>query len=592
VVYDHQRDRVVLFGGLTGDTPLPELWEFNPEDRTWTQVELQGAVPGVVPDQIEAFQLAYDSTNNHVYLLGGFCERPSPAEDCIGLFPHADELWRWDPATGLFELVLSFDFDGRDISVYRRELQMVFDETRSELLVFGGEDYEPGSTGHPLSNQLWVWPVEQGRWIDRTPAQEHPVGRWLQTIAMSDSGRLLMFGGILPPFAAVYDTWTWDALSGRWEQPESPALPDGMRSAPSMVYVPVNDSFFLFGGYYEGSPTSDMWAFDSSQDAWNPVAPSGAMPELRSEATMVYDPDSQKVLLFGGIANTKFLQDTWEWDPVLAEWQERFPAQMPVARYQAVAAWTPGQVVLFGGGQEGGNPPLNDLWLWNSSAGSWTEIPMSDPWPEPESFNQLAYNRRLHRLILYNGEELWTLNPDSWEWRQIETAGDGPIGRRGHSLFYDDSQGRVMVFGGLGHNSGHLSDLWSLQRGLPAHLLEIPIDQADIPPEDQVVRLQVTLVAGGTATSQVGGQPVAGVNLYLWENGRWRRKADSLSAPSDPQEISFEIVDPDILAQLPFREGLSIHLAVTPATDLLLDNAESSIVVDYAKVTVSYRLQP
>ena len=63
----------------------------------------------------------------------------------------------------------------------------------------------------------------------------------------------------------------------------------------------------------------------------------------------------------------------------IVEWREEDP--MPVARFQAAAAATPGRVYTMGGfGVEGGSAPIDSMVSIDTSSGQWrTETPMPTP---------------------------------------------------------------------------------------------------------------------------------------------------------------------------------------------------------------------
>jgi hypothetical protein len=103
-------------------------------------------------------------------------------------------------------------------------------------------------------------------------------------------------------------------------------------------------------------------------------------PWARAACVMVYDPVSQKIVMFGGFGRTRYFDDTWTFDGT--NWKRIRTTVQPAARAAASAAYDAKlkQVVLFGGynGQY-----LNDTWMWNGATSTWTQAtPSHQPVPE------------------------------------------------------------------------------------------------------------------------------------------------------------------------------------------------------------------
>ena len=83
---------------------------------------------------------------------------------------------------------------------------------------------------------------------------------------------------------------------------------------------------------------------------------------------MVFDPSSQRVIMFGGsnALTSKFYNDTWEYDPVANTWTELRPSgELPAARFTTlVYAPSVGHVIMFGGAGVG-DLLLDDTWVFS-----------------------------------------------------------------------------------------------------------------------------------------------------------------------------------------------------------------------------------
>jgi hypothetical protein len=66
-----------------------------------------------------------------------------------------------------------------------------------------------------------------------------------------------------------------------------------------MVRDSVSGKVILFGGQGNGY-LDDIWAFDPVANTWTELNPSGKRPSARVWSSMVYDPHSPRMILFGG----------------------------------------------------------------------------------------------------------------------------------------------------------------------------------------------------------------------------------------------------------------------------------------------------
>ena len=159
--------------------------------------------------------------------------------------------------------------------------------------------------------------------------------------------QVTIFGG---SYYSTRYSETWDFSDTTWTK-RSPANQPSGRNRPSIAYDPKRRVTVLFGGSVPGDSTfyNDTWEFDGND--WirkSPYTP----PSPRNGATMVYDQNRGKMVLFGGYrweGRMVFFDETWEYDG--AQWIEVFPLSKPAARETAAMGYDSarGKVVLFGG---------------------------------------------------------------------------------------------------------------------------------------------------------------------------------------------------------------------------------------------------
>lgn len=151
---------------------------------------------------------------------------------------------------------------------------------------------------------------------------------------------------------------------------------------------------------------------------------------------------------------------------------ERLPVQhAPEARFDASLATDGrgGRVFLFGGRGEKGF--LSDLWLFSPGNGGWRRLARAGDGPGGRSGASLVWDDRHDRLYLFGGwradefgqnhflKELWTWKEDGG-WNR-EFFKDGPVGRAWQAAGYD--AGSMLLIGGYaGQGRYYLADAWRL----------------------------------------------------------------------------------------------------------------------------------
>jgi len=214
-----------------------------------------------------------------------------------------------------------------------------------------------------------------------------------------------------------------------------------------------------------GAPVETRGAAD-----WRAHAFEGAEPEGRSSQGMVYDSARQRVVLFGGYANTGYNDETWEWDG--ASWHLITPLDPendgnPSPRSQFALAFDPlrERTVLFGGYTSEG-AQSDELWEWDGA--SWALLEPQDPEgdgsPEARDGHRIAYAAKNKGVLLFGGFSqygchdqfdancgaTWLWNGASWQMLEIKDP-EGvtrPKPRSAHAMAYDPGRGRLVLHGG------------------------------------------------------------------------------------------------------------------------------------------------
>jgi len=245
------------------------------------------------------------------------------------------------------------------------------------------------------------------------------------------------------------------------------------RYGSAMVYNPVLQKGIFFGGGYQDTTGyelfNDMWLFDPTSNIWTEINPT-VKPSARSGHSMVYDSINHKTILFGGWVDTiGLMDDTWIYDSQTNQWTEVFHENKPSNRQSFSMYYDSNaqRVILFGGYREVGGH-LYDMWEYNYSNNSWTELNTSSN-PSGRYGSKMVYDPINHSAFLFGGRTTFIMD-DSWiyyygnnTWTELNTT-IRPDTRYWHGMVYDSNNNKVIVFGGrhLGAPGEALEDTWIL----------------------------------------------------------------------------------------------------------------------------------
>ncbi len=349
LAYDEARSKIVLFGGGRNDTrELSRSSSDCDSSPSWTESLLTSR-----PQSRREHTIVYDANKDTIVLFGG--------RSTVNATTPLDDTWEWCGS--------GWKRSGTSSEFPRYGHSMVYDNDNQKIIVFGGfsgasyldttmvrtstvsEGQESCSVTDTWSNLLIDGP---------TPRMRHAM------VYDSARGNVVLFGG-LNESGRLHDTWTTTTtvdngtVSYAWEPIEETGIHPSVRSGHAMAYDNSRGKVVLFGGYNGGEYLNDTWEWDGAR--WVEVeVVTGLVPHHREEHTLIYDPNRQKVILFGGRNHTHIFNDVWEWNGQL--WEETlFTGAAPTHRYKHAMAYDPvrNHALLFGGSDDG-NVFQRDTW--------------------------------------------------------------------------------------------------------------------------------------------------------------------------------------------------------------------------------------
>lgn len=264
------------------------------------------------------------------------------------------------------------------------------------------------------------------------------------------------------------------------ETPEPTATPSGLISDPpgispsprgyvSLVYDSESDRIVLVGGQ-TGNIVEDpsaasgaTWIYDVTANTWTQMDPPAATSR-RAAYGIAYDSESDRVILFGGGKGSAWeMNDTWAYDTNTNTWTRM--SDGPRGRLGPRLAYDSesDRVILFGGSSS------RDTWAYDFNSDTWTKMqPINRP--KETNFQGLTYDVESDRVIMFRGcddnskfdDSVWAYdyNPDSWE-ELVPGEGPWPPSREYAVLTYDTESDRVILFGGIGDSLAESNKTWA-----------------------------------------------------------------------------------------------------------------------------------
>ncbi len=215
---------------------------------------------------------------------------------------------------------------------------------------------------------------------------------------------------------------------------------------------------------------------------WTRVGPP-AVPDARYLQSAAFDETRNVLVMFGGLVwaslgGQRDDRELWEWDPAMSTWTNRTPAGVnPSVRKAASMVFDSahnkfeifgGRVVVPGAGTDI-SPVYADsaeLWEWDPASGVMSA--RSGKGPVARSQHSMVFEKSTGKVLLFGGATNLSIDAelyfgddvsvglgDTWEWDPV--AGKwtqvqpkiAPSARYGGALVWDSTRSRAVLFGGM-----------------------------------------------------------------------------------------------------------------------------------------------
>lgn len=305
-VYDASTNQMFMFAGQHAPTNIDfnDVWALknvisSTSNLNWVRL----LVSGKAPSDRFGHTAVYNTSSDRMIVFGGGTGFPGPCVSEVWLLEHPNAVggnptWAQQTPSGTLPPV-------------REGHVAVYDQTDNRMIVFGGTDCNGN-----YYNDLWILSNADGstgtpEWTEVVPLGGGPSAR-SQATAIYDSTNNIMtvFGGYVGNKTAEADVWTLSDANGLTGTPTWAKLaPDGKapvaRWGHTAVYDSANNRMVVEGGATgAGSVKNDTWILEDANGlggtpAWTQLNPTAAGPYRKSH-TAIYDPVSDKMVIFGG----------------------------------------------------------------------------------------------------------------------------------------------------------------------------------------------------------------------------------------------------------------------------------------------------
>jgi N-acetylneuraminic acid mutarotase len=282
------------------------------------------------------------------------------------------------------------------------------------VLLWGGETAPPRSGG-VLLGDAWVYRRGTGWAAKATIGQRDAAAAYFDT-AM---GRLITFVDLQGRFEDASEDWTYDPSADAWQQMPVATRPDLFN--PSGAYDAGSKRYILFTG------DGHTWAYEFAKNTWKDMNPA-VHPDGRYFPAMDYDPVVDRIVMFGGSIDDVGQTDTWTYDYDHNMWREMRPATFPTRRLHGTMVYEPAsrKMILFGGEETQANNPLSDTWSYDLAANTWTQLtPKASP--SARARQAMAFDAESNTIVMFGGganpfrftNDTWVYDPRENTWSLV-----------------------------------------------------------------------------------------------------------------------------------------------------------------------------
>lgn len=268
-------------------------------------------------------------------------------------------------------------------------------------------------------------------------------------------------------------TRTWSLVATSGTPPPPLSLGSTMeRLEFSLIYDSARDRLVLFGG----GARSNVWALAlSGTPAWSEILPSLSPPAAQADHAAIYDPARDRMIVFGGWTGTTVTNQAYAltfsdpptWTPLVTT------GSIPEGRRDASAIYDPvhDRMVVYGGVRDyfaTPGPPyvhsLDDIGVLDLASSQWTWVPgLGEGFTRSRADHSAVYDSYRGRMVVFGGRcvdrqfivssftrnDVWSVDlAGTPAWTPLSPTGTAPHARYIHAAIYDPLRDDMLVVGG------------------------------------------------------------------------------------------------------------------------------------------------
>ncbi len=237
------------------------------------------------------------------------------------------------------------------------------------------------------------------------------------------------------------------------------------------IFDSLDNRLVVYGGQGVSGTLNTVSAMDLTTRVWFEPTTIGVAPNARTDASAIWDPLRNRMLVFGGAIGTVRQNDLWSLDLATFTWSHLFPGgTTPTVRSDHVAVYdrVRDRMLVFGG--TNGTAPTNDLYALDLTTLNWTKLIAGGTLPEARSGAAAALDGPRTHLAIMGGSgatsgdlnDLWSLDLATVTWTAVTTRGAKPAARSQHVMVYDAARNGYWVSGGQTSGGAMFGDLYLL----------------------------------------------------------------------------------------------------------------------------------
>lgn len=444
MAFDEQSGIGVLFGGRAVDDPATGLVHASDETWTWVRNQWVQQLPAVRPPARSEHAMVYDSKRDRIILFGGRKEATVVRQK----FSVLGDTWAWQ--NGEWQ-----DLAPGTAPPARYFPGLAYDADRDRVVLFGGYDFT--EDGKAIEARFDTWEYDGDNWT-RVNESGPEVSKPLLVFDAARHETLML--GLDGAFATLM--YRWDSATSTWKSVAPAQLPPCVNEAQLIYRTAGHERPLVAGGICTNTTSADeVYEWDGT--TWTKLT-------LRStarivNAAMAYDSARSQVVRFGGYPTFQTTPDSFTYLLRGQRWYgggivaEPGPRSMPLFRADPERR----TVWLFGGLSEysfgGVTSYLDDFWQYQD--GVWRLMP-DDPTNTPNGcvtpIGAFDADRKV-LVVLCNGSAVteW----DGTAWKRFTNLSQVPPDRRFAGAVYDQTQKKVVLFGGYDNFGNYRQDTWT-----------------------------------------------------------------------------------------------------------------------------------